>query len=228
MTEKQKKLIGILVIIAVIVFMVAVFWFAGIPMIQFVEDPAQYRAWIDGKGLWAQISFVAMVLFQVVIAIIPGEPLEICAGYAFGAVEGSLLCMIGIGLGSAVIFLLVRSLGIRLLEVFFPVEKIRSIGFLKNSRKRNSLAFILMLVPGTPKDLISYFAGLTKMTLPEWLIISTIARIPSILTSTMGGNALAQKEYGFAIWVFVITAALSIAGIVVYNKLGQKKDPANE
>ena len=199
MTDKHKRIVSILVLIFFVVFMVVVFWFAGMPMIRFVEDPDQYRSWIEGKGILAQLSFVAMVFFQVIIAIIPGEPLEICAGYAFGTLEGTILCILGIALGSLVIFILVRTLGVKLVEVFFSVEKIRSMRFLRDNRKRNTLAFIIMIIPGTPKDLVSYFAGLTSMKLHEWLIISTIARIPSIVTSTLGGSALAEKDYTFAI-----------------------------
>lgn len=85
------------------------------------------------------------------------------------------------------------------------------------------LTFILMFIPGTPKDLISYFVGLTDMKLYEWLIISTIARIPSIVTSTIGGSALAEKNYKFAVIVFVIAAIISIAGIVIYNLIQSKR-----
>lgn len=224
MTDKHKKIVSILALISFAIFMVVVFWFAGMPMIHFVEDPDQYRTWIEGKGFLAQLSFIAMVFFQVIIAIIPGEPLEICAGYAFGTLEGTVLCMIGIALGSAVIFLLVRTLGVKLVEVFFSVEKIRSMRFLRDSRKRNALAFIIMLIPGTPKDLVSYFAGLTNMKLHEWLAISTIARIPSIITSTLGGSALAEQDYLFAVIVFVVTAVISIIGILVYNKISRYRE----
>ena len=79
MTDKHKKLAGILALLLFISFMVLLFRFVGVPMIRFIEDPAQYQSWIEGKGILAQISFVAMFVFQVIIAIIPGEPLEICA-----------------------------------------------------------------------------------------------------------------------------------------------------
>ena len=224
MTDKHKKILSIISLIFFLLFMVAVFLLVGIPMIRFVEDPAQYRTWIDGKGLLAQLSFIGMVFFQVIIAIIPGEPLEICAGYAFGMLEGTLLCIIGIALGSAAIFLLVRTLGVKLVEVFFSVEKIRSMRFLRDARKRNTLTFAVMLIPGTPKDLISYFIGLTDMKLHEWIVISTIARIPSIVTSTLGGSALAKQNYLFAAIIFVVTAVISIIGILIYNKISRRRE----
>ncbi len=224
MTEKHKKIIGVCAIIFFVTFMAAVFWFVGRPMIAFVEDPALFRSWVDGKGVWGQLAFVAMFFFQVLVAIIPGEPLEICAGYAFGAIEGTILSMLGIALGSAAVFALVRTLGVKLVEVFFSVEKIRSMRFLRESRKRNTLTFLLMFIPGTPKDLLSYFVGLTDMKLSEWLIITTIARIPSVVTSTVGGSALAEQNYLTAAIVFGITAVISIAGILIYNKISRRRE----
>ena len=221
MNECHKKFLSILSLFLFALFIIIVFFLVGMPMIRFVEDPTQFRAWVEGKGLLGQFVFVGMMLFQVIIAIIPGEPLEICAGYAFGALEGTILCLIAIALGSAIIFLLVRSLGIKLIEVFFSVEKINSMRFLRDSKKRNMLVFIIMFIPGTPKDLISYFVGLTKIKLHEWIAIATIARIPSVATSTLGGSALADKDYLFAVVVFTITAVISIAGIVVYNKISR-------
>ena len=101
----------------------------------------------------------------------------------------------------------------------FSVEKIRSMKYLRDSNKRNTIAFIAMLLPGTPKDLICYFAGLTDIKLSEWLILSTIARIPSIVTSTLGGSALAEQKYLFAIVVFAVTVVISLIGLAVYNKI---------
>lgn len=224
MTEKHKKLLSALSMVLFLVFMVVVFYFAGRPMLKLVEDPVSFRKFIENKGVLAQISFIGMVFFQAIIAIIPGEPLEIAAGYAFGAIEGTILSLIGIALGSAAVFMLVKTLGVKLVEVFFPIEKIQSMKFLKDSKKRNTLVFILMLIPGTPKDLLSYFVGLTEMKLSEWLIITTIARIPSVATSTIGGNALGEENYITAVVVFGITAVVSILGILIYNYITKRRE----
>lgn len=191
----------------------------GRPMLRFIENPGGFRAWVDGHGIWGRIAFVGMMFFQVVVAIVPGEPLEIAAGYAFGFWEGTLLCQIGIFLGSLTVFLFVRNWGIRVVEVFFPREKILSSKLLRDRRKRDALAFILMFIPGTPKDILTYCAGLTDMPLGTWLLISTIARIPSVVTSTIGGNALGLKDYWFALAVFAATLALSLGGWLLYRRL---------
>ena len=197
----------------------AVAWFIGRPMIRFVREPDLFRSWVDSHGIWGSLAFIGMMVLQVVFAIIPGEPLEIGAGYAFGFWEGTLLCMIGVAVGSLLVFALVRRFGVRLVETFFSENKIHSLRFLQNSRKRDILIFFVMFIPGTPKDLLSYFAGLTDIPMARWLLITTVARLPSVVTSTVGGNAVGEQNYLFAIVVFAATLLVSALGLLIYQQL---------
>lgn len=222
-TEKHRKAAAIISLILVLVFCGAITWFIGRPMVDFVSEPEKFRAWVDSKGIFGKIAFVGMVFFQTVIAFVPGEPMEIGAGYAFGAIEGSLLCLLGMALGSVAVFSLVRKFGIKFVEVFFPYEKIKGLKFLKNEKKRDLLIFAVFLLPGTPKDLLTYFAGLTEIKLIYFLILTSIARIPSVISSTLGGNALNKENYITAIIVFAVTLLLSGAGLLVYRKITARK-----
>ena len=225
LTEAHKKKIYLFAIIVALIFIGAVGYLVGKPMVEFVREPERFRAWVDSSGFVSRVIFVGMVVFQLIIALIPGEPLEMGAGYAFGALEGTLLCIIGCVIGSALVFLFVRRFGVKLVEVFFPREKIRSLRFLQDSRRLNLLTFIVFFIPGTPKDLLSYFIGLTDMKLGTWLCITAVARIPSIVTSTVTGDALGLKDYQFALIAFGVTLALSLAGILVYRRLSARRHP---
>lgn len=225
LTEAHKKKIYLFAIIVALIFIAAVGYLVGKPMVEFVREPERFRAWVDSSGFASRVIFVGMVVFQLIIALIPGEPLEMGAGYAFGAVEGTILCIIGCVIGSALVFLFVRRFGVKLVEVFFPREKIRSLRFLQDSRRLNLLTFIVFFIPGTPKDLLSYFIGLTDMKLGTWLLITAVARIPSIVTSTVTGDALGLKDYQFALIAFGVTLALSLAGILVYRRLSARRHP---
>lgn len=227
-TNKRKKLIGIISLLTVVIFSIVIFIFLGKPLIELVSKPQVFRNWVEDFGFLGQIIFILMIVLQVVIAIIPGEPFEIAAGYAFGSIEGTLLCLIGVVIGSIIIFLLVRKFGIMLVEIFFSKEKINSLKFLKNNPKMNMLFFILMLIPGTPKDLFSYFAGLTDIKLSTWIIITAIARIPSIITSSVGGSMLGEQKFTLAIIAFAITILLSIIGLIIYNKIQAKNNTASK
>ena len=225
LTEAHKKKIYLFAIIVALIFIAAVGYLVGKPMIEFVREPERFRAWVDSSGFVSRVIFVGMVIFQLIIALIPGEPLEMGAGYAFGAWEGTILCIIGCVIGSALVFLFVRRFGVKLVEVFFPREKIRSLRFLQDSRRLDLLTFIVFFIPGTPKDLLSYFIGLTDMKLGTWLFITAVARIPSIVTSTVTGDALGLKDYQFALIAFGVTLALSLVGILVYRRLSARRHP---
>ncbi len=223
MKQGRIKWLSVAMMIAAVLFIGAVTWIAGEPMIRFVSNPERFRDWVDTYGLWSRVAFVGMVIFQVVIALIPGEPLEIGAGYAFGFWEGTLLCMIGITIGSLIVFALVRKFGVKLVETFFSVKKIRSLKFLQNERRLNTVTFLVFLIPGTPKDLLCYFVGLTPIRWTVWFFISMTARIPSIVTSTIGGDALNSENYWMALWVFGGTVLFSVGGFFLFERWARRK-----
>lgn len=219
LTDKHKKIAVVISIVIFIILTAVIAVFVGRPLVKFASEPELFRAWVDSNGIWSRLAFLGMNMLQVIIAIIPGEPFELAAGYAFGKIEGTILCIFGATLGGIPIFWLVRKLGVKAVEIFFSKEKIESLKFLKSSPKRDGLVFILYLIPGTPKDLLNYFVGLTDMKFWKWLIISLVARFPSIITSTVGGDAVGLKNYTFAAVVFAITLAISGIGILIYRKI---------
>ena len=217
MSGKHQKAVAVGAFWVFIVVCTLLCIFVGFPMVRLAGDPEAFRRWVDGHGAWGRVLYVGIVALQVVVALIPGEPLELAGGYAFGALEGTILALAGIVIGSALVFGLVRRFGVKLVEVFFSREKIDSLSFLKNPKKTRAIAFLLMMIPGTPKDFLSYFAGLTKLRLSEWLAIVTIARIPSVIGSTISGGAVGSEDYLLAAITMGITLALSGAGILYYR-----------
>jgi len=218
MTDKQRKALTIAGFIIFILFMGLVTWFVGGPIVEFAKQPEKFREWVEGYGPAGRILFLGMMALQTIVAFIPGEPMEIVAGYAFGMIPGTLLSLFGQAAGSILVFLFVRRFGVKMVEVFFSREKINSLKFLRDEKKLKTFIFFVFLMPGTPKDVLCYCVGLTNLKLSEWILISTIARIPSIITSTIGGNALGLGQNTFAVIVFAATVAVSLAGYFLYNK----------
>lgn len=218
MTNRKKKVLTLAIFAVFILLMGWATFVIGRPIIDFARQPEAFRNWVQGYGILGKILFTGMMILQTIIAFIPGEPMEIVAGYAFGAVSGTVLCMLGEAIGSVMVFLFVRRFGVRMVEVFFPREKIDRLSFLKDERKLKTFTFFVFLTPGTPKDILSYCVGLTRMPLPAWTFISVFARIPSIVTSTVGGNALGLGQTTFAIIVFAVTFVASALGYYFYNK----------
>lgn len=223
LSPKAKKIITIVSLAVMVAFFAAVAWFVGRPMLRFVREPQQFRAWVDAHGFLGKLAFIGMQVLQVVVAVIPGEPLELGAGYAFGVFEGLALCLIGVFIGGALIFAFTRYFGMKAVEAFFPREKIESLKFLQNEKRLEFIAFILFFIPGTPKDLLSYVGGLTPIKWHVWLLITTFARIPSIITSVIAGNALGSRDYKLAVIIGAATLVISAVGLAVYGVITKRR-----
>lgn len=219
MTEKHKKAVYGTSVVLFLFLMGLIGWYVGVPMVRMARDPEVFRRWVDSFGIWSRLVFFGIVVFQVLVAFVPGEPIELAAGYVFGFVEGTLLTMAGFLAGSWIIFVLVRRFGVKLVEVFFTKERIREVSFLKNPKKTKLLAFILMTIPGTPKDFLSYFAGLTPISLTEWLTIVAVSRTLSLVTSTASGAAAGRENYVFSLVMLGITALISGIGVCCYRRI---------
>lgn len=191
-------------------------------MRHYLSDPEQVRALIGRHYFLGALCAVLISMIQVVVALIPGELVEIAAGFVFGAWGGALLCLAGTVLGSVLVLILVRKLGSRFVYAFYPKEKIDQLPILHDHKKRNFLTFLLFLIPGTPKDLLTYGIGLTDMSVPIYLGLTTVARFPSVISSTTGGNAVGDKKLLTAVIVFAATAAVSLVGLLVYRHITQR------
>lgn len=181
-------------------------------------DAEHLRIFLSRFNGYDKLVFVAIRAFQTVIKIIPAEPLEIGSGVLYGTWGGLLLCILGTEIGSLVIIALTKLFGRRLVNLFIPIEKVDSLKFLQNKKKVYLTLFFIYLIPGTPKDILTYAAGITNLNLFKFLIITGIARIPSIITSTLCGEQLIEKNYDLAVAIFVGTAILAAICSAVYKK----------
>lgn len=198
------------VFIALTVVGILLFW-------DYIRNPELLR---DRIGDHYRIGALAMVLIsavQVIVALIPGEFVEVASGYVFGAWIGSFLCLAGTVLGSCTVILLVRRFGRKFVYVFYPKEKIDNLPILNNPTKRNILTFLLFLIPGTPKDLFTYAIGLTDMSIPLYIALTTLARYPSVILSTLSGNAAGTRDYTMAVVFVLVTVAVSGIGLLIYR-----------
>ncbi len=218
MTLKKKKTLLFLFAFVYLAVCALVFVYIAKPFISMMDEPGKFREWINSHGIFGPVIFFIMFVMQIFFAVIPGEPFEIAAGYTFGALGGTLLCIVAVLCGQIIIFRLVRRYGIRALEVFIPREKIESIKFTKNADFSLRLIFLLYLIPGIPKDIVAYGAGLSTVSLSSYILVSAVARLPSIVTSTVGGAAIESGNYLSAAIIFAVTAALSLVCFVIYLK----------
>ncbi len=217
--KKSRAALVISFMSVVITVLTVVFMYV---MWDYIKEPQLLRDEIGDHYVIGAVFMVLISAVQVIVALIPGEFVEVAAGFIFGSIAGSLLCLGGIVLGSCVTILLVRRFGRRFVYVFYPKEKLDNLPFLNTPRKRNILTFIIFAIPGTPKDLFTYAIGLTDMKITTYIALTTLARFPSVILSTLSGDAMGTKEYWEAVIFFVITAVVSGAGLLVYRLIEKK------
>ncbi len=194
----------------------------GPKLVASAKDPEQFREFLGSGGVKSYLIFLAIQFVQIIFAFIPGEFIEIGAGYAFGGIIGTALCLIGSALATMLIFGLTRLLGKKFTSIMIDSKDLKRLKFLKNEKKVALLFTILYFIPGTPKDLITYFAGVTNIKFGIFMVISTFCRIPSIVTSTFAGSALGEEKYLSSIIIFGIAALLGIAGYFIYQLISKK------
>lgn len=218
--QKRKWLAGISIAI-VVVLILLVTLFVGKWLTDFSQE--EFRDYIQSFGAMGWLVLLGLQFLQVFVALIPGEVLETAAGYAFGPIMGTLICYVGVAIASSLVFVLTRRFGIKLVEVFISREKIKELRFINTEKKRNTLIFLLFFIPGTPKDLLTYFVGLTDIQLSTFLVLSMVARMPSVMTSTFGGHLIGEKRYWGAIILYGITGIVSIIGLLIYRSIIRRK-----
>lgn len=222
----KRKLKAIRIIIAIILVsaVVSILIYIAFKQIFDVSNESAslpLRQLVQNHPIIGGIVFVVADIAQVVIAFIPGELLEQAAGYFFNVHIATLLCVIGNNVGSILVLLIVKRFGRNLVYAIYPREKIESASFLRHGKKRDILTFLLYLIPGTPKDILTYVIGLTDMSIPRYLLLTGFTRIPSIVMSTVSGSWIADMAGGEAVLKKLLLwngAAVFVcaAGYVIY------------
>ena len=87
---------------------------------------------------------------------------------------------------------------------------------------------MLFLIPGTPKDMLTYAIGLTDMSIPLYVLLTTAARFPSVISSTLGGDAVGDRQYISAVIVFAVTVVVSLVGVIIYNRIQKKHEQQSQ
>ena len=218
--EKPKRRF----IIFVILFLVftGLLGLVFLPFIRDLQSP-EYReaftSWVTGLGFRGVLVLFGIQVLQIVVAVIPGGPVQLIAGAAYGAWRGLLILMAGCAAATMLVFFIVRKFGLPLIIRFFGEESVNAWGFLRDQKKTALITFVLFLIPGTPKDTLTYFAPLSRISLVQFALITVIARFPAMFSSTVMGDAAMQGKWLLVFLVFGITATAGILGIQFRNKI---------
>lgn len=219
MKEQRVKLFKI---IALIIFVLCMVYFTIklVPTFKSISTPEgriSFKNQIENLGYKGIFSIVGLMIAQIFLPILPGEPVEVLAGMSYGPIGGLAVIFLGAFLSSAIIFLAVRMFGKNFIYSFVSKEKIEKVEKSKlfsDPKKIDAMLFLVFFIPGTPKDLFVYIAGILPIKPVKFLMISTFARFPSIISSTIAGSNLVDGNWFVIAITYIIT--FSLAGIIMF------------
>lgn len=227
--EKQKvkifKLTMTILAIAIIVGII-IYMFPVMRELSTKEGQLAFKEKVSSSGILGLLMLFALQVAQIFLIIIPGEPIEILAGMCYGPIWGTVFIMVSAGIISTIIFFLVRKYGKRFVYNFCDKEKVAKIEnskLFKNPNKIEIIMFILFLLPGTPKDLLVYIAGLLPINPVKFVLISVFARFPSVISSTLAGANLAVGDWKKSIIMYLAIVIVAIIVILIANKFDKDK-----
>jgi len=220
--KKPSKALSVCIAVFFILAVIGLAYLFCRPMLEMAGDPEQFREYIWEKSPLSIVLFVFAIFMQVVSGVIPAGPFEVAAGYAFGVLWGTLIVDFAMTLGSVFVFAMVRKFGMRFASLFTSEEKMSSLKFLKYSPKRDLLAFLFFLIPGTPKDIFTYFMGFTDIKFIRWIFIAAVGRLPTILLTVLSGAAAGEQNYAEVAIAVGVMVAVFAAGSVFYGKWKKK------
>ncbi len=168
--------------------------------------------------------YMGLQVFQIVVSILPGQALQFAAGYAYHFWLGLLFSLIGVALGTVITFYLARFLGKDALRVIFGEEKFNRFVHTLNSKRSYVVLFVIFLIPGIPKDLFTYAAGVSEIRIVPFLLLSLIGRSPAMIGSIMMGNMFYNGSYIGLFIVGAVAVILFIAGLTHRDKLLKMSD----
>jgi uncharacterized membrane protein YdjX (TVP38/TMEM64 family) len=214
--RKVLSLLAFPLLFLVLLVLTLVFWSE---LWNLFSSPQTLREWIRDTGVIAPLVFVAVQAFQVVFFFIPGEIPQVAGGYMFGLWMGTVLSLVGITLGATFNFMISRLLGVPFVNVLFSTEKVEQARIIANSPKARLSFFLFFLIPGIPKDILCYVAGLSILKLPIFLLFSTLGRVPGIIGSALIGDAAADSRWILAGTIFFIAVVLFIIGFLFRERI---------
>ena len=227
--NKRKVIISVLKILLLIAIVAGIplyiYFFQGDWLKQFegFDDVVAYLQ----RYKWESVPiYIGLQVLQIVISVIPGQVFQFAAGYLYSFFPALLFSICGAFIGTTLSFYLAKMLGRDFVHLFFGREKTLEYVQKLNSKQAYMIVFILYLIPGLPKDVVSYAAGVSEMKFKPFILLSLTGRLPGMMGSIMIGSMWNKGEYFGMIALGVIAVAAFVLCIVFRKKINQFLDKA--
>ena len=216
----KKILHSTVVILAIIVFLATMYFIlVWTGLWEKLNSVDKMRNFILDLGFWGRITFVFLQFLQVTFIPIPSTILTIAGSIIYGPLQGGLLSLSGILLGSILAFYLGKTFGNKLVTFMVGEESCKKwVNFLSKARYT---FFFMMLLPMFPDDVLCLVAGITSMSWAFFVLTNLITRpIGIFITSYLGsGEIIPYHSWGLIVWGIILVAVGVLMWLVTkYDK----------
>ena len=221
--EKENKrrvilsVVKISMLVLIVVGIPLYLWFFHGDWIKSFENINDVVAFLEKYETQSIFVYIGLQIVQIVISIIPGQVFQMAAGYIYGFWPALLFAMTGALLGTTLSFMLAKALGRDFLHIFFGEEKMSYYIERLNSKKMYAIVFFLYLIPGIPKDMVSYAAGVSEIKFKPFIIISALGRLPGMIGCLLMGDMMMEENYTGAVIIGVF-AVITFALCIIFRK----------
>jgi len=221
--DKSKKLLIVKISLALIGVLAIILTIKYLPVIlELTVSVDKFKNYILSTGKLGPAIFILFQILQTVIAPIPGEVFQIAGGYTYGVLLGTIYTVAGMLLGASMAFFFTRFLGGSFIKKLLKKKKFQWMMDIMNNKKLSVFLFAFFFIPGLPKDLLIYLAGLTSIKPLKFFGILLVGRLPWLIASVSIGSNIYQKNYTSTIIISVIALLGFILGLLYKNKLINK------
>jgi uncharacterized membrane protein YdjX (TVP38/TMEM64 family) len=172
------------------------------PLSQVGTEPQDWQAWIEQVGPFAPVVFVLLNVVQIVVAPIPGYPVQVLGGALFGFIPGSIYTVGGLTAGGTLAAWLGRRLGQPWLEKRIGTEQLE---YWTQVAHINSFWtwWLILLIPFG--DVPYFIAGLTRIRLRTFTLAILTSRGPfTVFIVWTGDRAIDLPLEYFALLIAVV------------------------
>ena len=162
---------------------------------------------LSGFGIRGQITISILAMLQVIVAVLPAEPVQVIAGLTFGFWIGVLACTVGVILGNTIIYVLYKIYGDRM-RSYFDHKLDIDLSSAGASYKTALVIFILYFLPAIPYGMICFLAATLGMKYHRYIIITTLGAIPSVCIGVGLGHIALASSWIVSVAVFGVLLIL--------------------
>jgi uncharacterized membrane protein YdjX (TVP38/TMEM64 family) len=179
-------------------------------------------AWIRGLGPWGPAIFVLLYVAATVL-LLPAVVLTLGAGAVFGVAQGFLMVSVGATLGATAAALIGRYLARDWVARRLANSPKLSAIDEAVAREGWKIVFMTRLSPAFPFVGLNYAFGLTRVSLPQYVLASWIGMMPGIAlyayigslagdvaAAAAGGRIRSMWEWGLYALGLVATVAVTV------------------